>query len=754
MQVLHVSKNPSQDAYISIYDALEKAKENDEVQIKSGTYDEILVIRHSMTIIGNGNVTLLKDLAIAPEIEVVFENIQFSSYIELKEANVRFINCSFRAIHDSATIQTIDSHLHFTDCNFFAYDSKISNSYIKASNSHLTIADCTFEQNETAITNDKCHMTITNSTFSKQAAHHLIIEEGQLSVVNTRFEKSTTAISSTASTIEMNRCYFNEHAATQLALTDSNATLLNNFFQKAATHLHLTNSHGVFTNNTFTQTKQTQLILEKLSTVNGSDNEFSFGEASAIAANDSILQFEQTKFHHHTHKEKPQLHLLNCQTTLHTCRFYNGANSSIVSEQDSILMMNKCTFASFYDTALSISGGKADIDECHFQPEFANTLKLTKEVEASIQHCHFTLAKESHIVATNHSRLTLLDCQFERSGHIAISITESQTSMDQLTFANQANKAPALLFQTSQFEVRNTLFTNIEQTSVHIEDDSHGSFLNVFFQNNTGTNITVDYSKLSGKNVRIDGGDLGLHCFNSNVTLSQLRAEHLKQAAILTQENGHLMLSNSYLARNAANALKSEYCTLSLDNVKFERNGAGAELHGSTISIANSNFFKNKTFGIQCASGSISLNDVLFSDNAANQFEATLTTGQFTNVSFTSGSKAIVLQNRSNITATNVECLDHSHHTVDITNSVLIGSNCRFLRGADYGLYCKDSQLTFTNSLFANHATNEFYLENNTQAVLTNSDIQPLDLQDRGAMILDDSTLSRDGYMMYRKRSI
>ncbi|WP_010304544.1 right-handed parallel beta-helix repeat-containing protein [Kurthia senegalensis] len=754
MQILPVSKNPIQDAYISIYDALEKAKENDEVQIKSGAYDEILVIRHSMTIVGDGNVTFLKDVAIVPEVEVIFENIQFSSYIEFKEANVRFINCSFRAIPDNATIQTVDSHLHFTNCNFFAYNTKISSSYLKANDSHITLTDCTFEENNEAISAENCTITVSNSTFTKQLSRHISLNQGKLSMVNTRLEQSVEAIHSTGSTIEMNRCHVNEHAKTQLTLIDANATLLNNFFQKAQTHLHLTNSHGALTNNTFTQTKQTQLILEKLSTINATDNEFSFGEASAIFANDSIVHFEQTKFHHHTNKEQPQLHLLNCQTTLRSCRFYNGANRSILSEQDSTLTLTNCTFASFYDTVVTVNGGKTDIDECHFQPEFANTLKLENSVEATIQHSHFTLAKESHIIAIDHTRLNLLDCQFERSGHIAVSITESQTSMDQLTFAIQQSEAPALLFQTSQFEVRNTLFTNIEQAAVHIEDDSHGSFLNVFFQNNTGTNITVDYSKLSGKNVRIDGGNVGLHSFNSNVTLSQFRVEHSQKAAIWTQENGHLMLADSYLARNAAHGLKSEYCTLSLDHVKFERNGTGADLHGSTSSIANSNFFKNKTVGLQCASGSISLNDVLFSDNKTNQFEATLTTGQFTNVSFTSGDKAIVLQNRSNITASNVEALDHKNHTVDISNSVLIGSNCRFLNGGDYGLHCKDSQLTFTNSLFANHATNEFYLENNSQVVLTNSKLQPRVAEERGAFILDDSTLSRDGYMMYRKRSI
>src|SRR5690606_1632987 len=111
--------------------------------------------------------------------------------------------------------------------------------------------------------------------------------------------------------------------------------------------------------------------------------------------------------------------------------------------------------------------------------------------------------------------------------------------------------------------------------------------------------------------------------------------------------------------------------------------------------------------------------DVLFSQNLAIQFDATRSTLQLQQIHFNNGGTALALTNKVNATFNMVTCTDHLHPTITIDQSRRIGKKCFIAGGADYGVRGKSSQITFTDSTFKQHEKDEFYLEGDSEAVLT-----------------------------------
>ena len=75
MAVLYVS--PYKDeAYHSLLEALEHAEDNDCIEVSAGTYDEVLVLRKSVTIHGHGAVSIVGDIVVAPDIAITISFIE------------------------------------------------------------------------------------------------------------------------------------------------------------------------------------------------------------------------------------------------------------------------------------------------------------------------------------------------------------------------------------------------------------------------------------------------------------------------------------------------------------------------------------------------------------------------------------------------------------------------------------------------------------------------------------------------------
>lgn len=753
MSTLYVSKY-KEHAYDSILEALEHAEDNDVIEISSGTYDEVIVLRKSVTLHGHGVVIITGDLVAAPKIEVTIQNIQFHEVFETKDAIVHFENCAFHMLSTAQSIMAEDATVTFTDCSFNGQTKDATKTFIALSDSKAIVTKCHMIGNQYAISAKNSDITIEQSVLEAQRDSQIHLEHTQLHTTNCRFQSSHKAIYAVdSSNVTIQDSYFANHTDTQITLQDTTITLRGSQLKEAKHHLDARNSHAVVTATLFSQAADSQLLLSDNATLNAKHVELSYGDSHAVLATNSALHFKQSKITQHKAKDKAQLHLSNCQLHMDDSSMSRGMQRAIFAEQQCVVTLYATHFATHHAVQLEMLGGRTTITNCEFQAELSSAILLAEQVEAKISSCAFLIAAKNHITLAAQSNVSIADCRFDRCGGNDINAKNITLTLSNIAINGHPSEYPAVYLMQTQFTMDNMTFANCRGIALQLVDHSNGTAQHITFHNNSDINIDLLNSEAILKHLSIQGGTYGIYAHHSKLTIHDIQCERQKYDGIRMIENGHLLLSNATFKHAAQYGLASEYCTLSIEHSQFMHNQNGLYTKGATVTMNDSQIAQSAHTGIEALSSSFNLIDTLFSYNVGTQFDATRSTLQLQNTFFNHGKHALILRNKVNATFNNVACTDHTDTTICADQSTIIGKKCLFTNGGDYGIKGKSSQFTFTNSRFKGHHKNEFYLENSSEAVLTDCELAPSRSDERGATIFDSSTVSLNGYMMYRKRS-
>lgn len=750
MKTLYVSKY-KEDAYTTILEALEHAAENDVIEISSGTYDEVLVIRKPITFHGHGIVKIIGDVVVAPKVEATIQNIQFNQLFEIKDATAHFEGCHFHTISTMQSVMVQQATVTFTDCQF---NGDAKEAFVTLADSQAQFTKCQFNGNKYAIYAKGSTITLDHSVLSSQADTQVYLENTKLHTSHTRFQSAQQAIQAIAqSSVSIAHGFFSHHKQTQIVINDGHLTLRDSQLQETKHHVALTHSHAVVTSTLFTKTTDTQISLLNESTLNAKHVDFTYGDSHAIQAADSAIHLKQCTITQHKAKDKAQLHIQHSQLHIDETSISRGLQRAIFAEAASTVTLYKTNFATHHAVQLEMIGGRATITNCEFQAELSSAILLVEDVEATITGCAFLISAKNHITLAAQSNVTVTDCRFDRCGGNDINAKNVTLTLRNLTVHSHPSEYPSVYAVQTQFTIDQMTFANCRGIALQLTDRSNGTAQHLTFHNNQDINIDLLNSEAIFKDVMIQDGTYGIYANNSKLTVNQIVCDRQLFDGIHMIENGHLLLSNGCFKGAQQYGLASEYCTLSIEHSQFTNNKNGLYTKGATVTINDSQIMQNDQHGIEAFSSSFNLFDTLFSYNEGVQFEATRSTLQFQNTFFNHGQHAIVLHNKVNATFNHVACTDHNDTTIITEQSTLIGKKCLFANGQKQGVFSKGSQLTFTDSRFKGHLQDEFYLQDSSEAVLTDCSLTPSRKEERGATILDQSTVSLNGYMMYRKRN-
>lgn len=753
MAVLYVS--PYKDeAYHSLLEALEHAEDNDCIEVSAGTYDEVLVLRKSVTIHGHGAVSIVGDIVVAPDISITIQNVQFENVIEMQEATAHFENCRFASSYTAHTIMAQQAELHFSDCHFESAAKDVNKAFLKLSQTTATISKCQFTGKYYAIFAKTCQLTIEHTLFKNQLKTQLHAEESHIISSHNRFQHAVQAIvATTKTTLNVSASYFSDHTTgTQIELAQSSIVLTNCQLQKAKKHVTLLDSQTVVSSSFFTQTADSQIVASQNSTFRATNSELTHGESHAILAQESAIYLDNCKVMEHKGKDKAQLQLDNCQLHIDNTTFYRGSHRAILAMHSTLTIQN-AHFITHRSVQLEVVGGQLTIANAEFQAELASALLLAEQATATIEDCAFIIAAKNHITVAAQCDVMIARCRFDRCGGNDINAKNSAVHLQDISVMGHPSDFPSIFLSQTQFKIENLQISNARAVALQINDRSSGTAENLSFHSNQDCNIDILNSEAILKNITLYDGTYGIYANNSKLTINTIECENQQLDGIRCIENGHLLLNKGKFSSAKQYGLASEYCTLSLEHTQFINNGSGIYTKGATVTLNDGQLSNNKQHGISAVSSSFNLLDVLFSQNTATQFEATRSTLQLQQVHFNRGGTAFTLTNKVNATFNLVTCVDHQYPTMIVDQSTIIGKKCLIAGGADYGVRGKSSQITFTNSTFKQHEKDEFYLEGNSEAVLTECQVAPKRANERGATLFDNSTVSLNGYMMYRKRS-
>lgn len=753
MATLYVSRY-KEGAYQSLLEALEHAEDNDCLEVSAGIYDEVLVLRKPVTIHGHGAVCIIGDLVVAPNVKATVQNLHFENVLEMKEATVHFENCCFAGNYTEHTILAQNSTINLTDCYFESSAKEANKAFLAVAQSTINLSKCQFNGKYYAIFAKECQLTIDHTLFKNQLKTHLYMEESQLTSTHSRFQQAVQAIVATKkTTLNISTSYFSEHTmGTQIELAQSSMILTNSQFQKAKQHLILIDSQASVSATLFTETTDTQITASQNSTFRAKHIELTYGEHHAILGQNSAIYLTECKIMEHKGKEKAQIQLNDCQLHIDNTAIYRGSHRAIFATQ-SELSISTTHFMTHRGVQLEAVGGNCKLTACEFQSELASAILLAEQVTGTINDCAFIIAAKNHITLAAKCDIDITHCRFDRCGGNAINVNNSAIRLQNIIVMGHPSDFPAIFLAQTQFKIDILQISNSNAIALQINDRSSGTAENLTFHNNMDINIDLLNSEAIFKNLTLYDGTYGIYANNSKLTINNIECQNQKLDGIRCLENGHLLLTQGKFSGANQYGLASEYCTLSLEHVNFINNGSGIYTKGATVTLNDSQISKNKQHGICAISSSFNLLDVLFSQNLAIQFDATRSTLQLQQIHFNNGGTALALTNKVNATFNMVTCTDHLHPTITIDQSTLIGKKCFIAGGADYGVRGKSSQITFTDSTFKQHEKDEFYLEGDSEAVLTECEIAPKRANERGATLFDNSTVSLNGYMMYRKRS-
>lgn len=753
MKTLYVSKY-KEYAYTTILEALEHANEHDVIEISSGTYDEVLVIRKPITFHGHGIVKITGDIVVAPKVAATMQNIQFNQLFELKDATAHFEGCHFHTIYTTQSVMVEQATVSFTDCQFNSDVNETSQAFVTLADSQAQFIKCQFIGNKYAIFAKGSTIKLDHSVLSSQADTQVYLENTTLHTSYTRFQSAQQAIQAIAqSTVTVAHSFFAQHKQTQLTMNDGHLTLHDSQLQEAKHHVSLTHSNAVVHGTLFTKSTDTQISLSNESTFNAKHTDFTYGDSHAIKAVDSAIHLKQCNITQHKAKDKAQLHIYHSQLHIDDTSISRGLQRAIFAEVASTVTLYKIKFATHHAVQLEMIGGRATITHCEFQAELSSAILLVEDVEATITSCTFLISFKNHITLAAKSNVTIADCRFDRCGGNDINAKNVTLTLRNLIVHSHPSKYPSVYVVQTQFTIDQMSFANCKGIALQLTERSNGTAQHLTFHNNQDINIDLLNSESIFKDITIQDGTYGIYANNSKLTINQIVCDRQSFDGIHMIENGHLLLSNGCFKGAQQYGLASEYCTLSIEHSQFTNNKNGLYTKGTTVTMNDSQIMQNEKHGIETLSSSFNLCDTLFSYNTGIQFEATRSTLQFQNTFFDHGKHAIVLHNKVNATFNHVACTDHQDTTLISEHSTLIGKKCLFANGQKQGVFSKGSQLTFTDSRFNGHLKDEFFVQDSSEAVLTDCSLTPSRKEERGATILDQSTVSLNGYMMYRKRS-
>lgn len=714
----------------------------------------MLVLRKSITLHGHGAVIITGDVVAIPQIKVSVQNIQFHQVFETKEAAIHFENCSFNMQPMAPSVMVQDATITFTDCEFNGKAKDATNAFIALVDCKATLNKCHMYGNKYAIYAENSDITMEQSVLEGQRDIQLHLEHTQLHTKNCRFQSSEKAIYAVSdSSVSIQQGYFANHVSTQITLKDTNMTLRDSQFKEAKHHLDLRNSHAVVNTTLFTRTTDNQLLLSENATLNATHVELSYGDGHAVLATNSAIHFQKSMITQHKSKDKAQLHLSHCQLHMDDTSISRGMQRAIFADEQSTIALHRTHFATHHAVQLEMIGGRTTISNCEFQAELSSSILLAENVEAKIDSCAFLISSKNHVTLAAHSNVEMTNCHFDRCGGNDINAKNVTLTLNNISIHSHPSAYPAIYLVQTQFALGQISFANCRDVALQLVDHSNGTAQHLSFHNNEDINIELLNSEAILKHLSIHDGTYGIYANHSKLTIHDLQCERQQYDGLRIIENGHLLLSNATFRHAKNHGLASEYCTLSIEHSQFMNNDTGIYTKGATVTMNDSQIVQNAYNGIEALSSSFNLIDTLFSYNGGTQFDATRSTLQLQNTFFNHGQHAFVLRNKVNATFNNVSCTDHNDITVCADQSTIIGKKCLFTNGGDFGIKGKSSQFTFTNSHFKGHLENELYLQQNSEAVLTDCELLPSRKEERGATIFDNSTVSLNGYMMYRKRS-